>query len=160
MGPMDDAVPENRIKWHRGLPGLRHSTRSGTPHEGKVVEDILDQFPVLSHAGNKFHAMLAASSIPEADQLLPLVQAAVRRKMHVTALFDPNVDNTERRDTQRGRADRRSSPITTRLFGKEFVIPTWPAMKKDITARLSHKRPYLAVDQQRTAASGLICSLS
>ena len=36
-----------------------------TPHHEKVVEDILRRFPVLSH-GNKFHAILATSSIPEA----------------------------------------------------------------------------------------------
>lgn len=118
----------------------------GTPHEGKVVEDILDQFPLLSR-GNKFHAMLATSSIPEAISYYRLFKERAPQ-MHVTALFDPNVDNSNGA-ILKGDALQEIIGDYNELFGKDFIIPTWPKMKKDITARLSHKRPYLTVDQHR-----------
>lgn len=118
----------------------------GTPHEDKVVEDILDQFPLLSR-GNKFHAMLATSSIPEAISYYHLFKERAPQ-MHVTALFDPNVDNSDGAILKED-ALKEIIGDYNELFDKDFIIPTWPKMKKDITARLSHKRPYLTVDQHR-----------
>ena len=88
MGPMETQAGE-RIK---GIEDYLTSAQyaQGTPHEGKVVEDILDQFPLLSR-GNKFHAMLATSSIPEAISYYRLfkerapemhVQRTVRQGFH------------------------------------------------------------------------------
>ena len=57
------------------------------------MEDILDQFPLLSR-GNKFHAMLATSSIPEAISYYHLFKERAPQ-MHVTALLRPNVDNSD-----------------------------------------------------------------
>ena len=34
-------------------------------------------------------------------------------------------------------------------YGKEFTIPTWASMKKDISARLAHKKPYVNIDAKR-----------
>lgn len=110
------------------------------------MEDILDQFPLLSR-GNKFHAMLATSSIPEAINYYRLFKERAPQ-MHVTALFDPNVDNSNGA-ILKGDALQEIIGDYNELFGKDFIIPTWPKMKKDITARLSHKRPYLTVDQHR-----------
>ncbi|CUN76765.1 type I restriction endonuclease subunit R, EcoR124 family [Bifidobacterium adolescentis] len=144
MGPMETQAGE-RIK---GIEDYLTSAQyaQGTPHEGKVVEDILDQFPLLSR-GNKFHAMLATSSIPEAISYYRLFKERAPQ-MHVTALFDPNVDNSNGA-ILKGDALQEIIGDYNELFGKDFIIPTWPKMKKDITARLSHKRPYLTVDQHR-----------
>ena len=144
MGPMETQSGE-RIK---GIEDYLTSAQyaQGTPHEGKVVEDILDQFPLLSR-GNKFHAMLATSSIPEAISYYRLFKE-LAPQMHVTALFDPNVDNSNG-VILKGDALQEIIGDYNELFGKDFIIPTWPKMKKDITARLSHKRPYLTVDQHR-----------
>ena len=68
--------------------------------------------------------------------------------MHVTALFDPNVDNSDGAILKED-ALKEIIGDYNELFDKDFIIPTWPKMKKDITARLSHKRPYLTVDQHR-----------
>ena len=89
MGPMVDGAG-NHIK---GIEDFltRAQYWPDTPHHGKVVEDVLRRFPVLSH-GNKFHAILATSSIPEA---IDYYRAFKREapQMKVTALFDPSIDN-------------------------------------------------------------------
>lgn len=91
--------------------------------------------------------MLATSSIPEAISYYHLFKKRAPQ-MHVTALFDPNVDNSNGAILKED-ALKEIIGDYNELFGKDFIIPTWPKMKKDVTARLSHKRPYLTVDQHR-----------
>lgn len=151
MGPMEDAAGDR-------IPGIedfvpRSQYGSGTPHQGTVVADILEQFGVLSH-GNKFHAMLATSSIPEAIDYYRLFKERAPQ-MHVTALFDPNIENKP------GAAVKEDALVEiiedyNALFGKDFTIPTWPAMKKDISSRLSHKKPYGNVDANRAERLDLL----
>ena len=124
-----------------------------TPHHEKVVEDILRRFPVLSH-GNKFHAILATSSIPEAiDYYRSFKEYAPQMK--VTALFDPNVDNNAG-STVKEDALVELIEDYNKAYDQEFTIPTWPAMKKDISARLSHKKPYVNVDSNRDSRIDLL----
>ena len=124
-----------------------------TPHHEKVVEDILRRFPVLSH-GNKFHAILATSSIPEAiDYYRSFKERAPQMK--VTALFDPNVDNNAG-STVKEDALVELIEDYNKAYDQEFTIPTWPAMKKDISARLSHKKPYVNVDSNRDSRIDLL----
>lgn len=116
------------------------------PHLGLVVQDILEQFPTLSRGG-KFHAMLATSSIPEAiDYYRAFKERAPQMK--VTALFDLSIDNDA------GSVIKEDALVEiirdyNAAYGKEFTIPTWGSMKKDISARLSHKKPYANVDANR-----------
>lgn len=124
-----------------------------TPHHEKVVEDILRRFPVLSH-GNKFHAILATSSIPEAiDYYRSFKECAPQMK--VTALFDPNIDNNAG-STVKEDALVELIEDYNKAYDREFTIPTWPAMKKDISARLSHKKPYVNVDSNRDSRIDLL----
>ncbi len=151
MGPMVDGAG-NRIK---GIEDFltRAQYWPGTPHHGKVVEDILRRFPVLSH-GNKFHAILATSSIPEAiDYYRAFKERAPQMK--VTALFDPSVDNNAG-STVKEDALVELIEDYNKAYGQEFTIPTWPAMKKDISARLSHKKPYVNVDSNRESRIDLL----
>jgi type I site-specific deoxyribonuclease, hsdR family len=151
MGPMVDGAG-NRIK---GIEDFltRAQYWPDTPHHGKVVEDILRRFPVLSH-GNKFHAILATSSIPEAiDYYHAFKERAPQMK--VTALFDPSIDNNA------GSAVKEDALVEliedyNKAYGQEFTIPTWPAMKKDVSARLSHKKPYVNVDTNRESRIDLL----
>lgn len=151
MGPMVDGAG-NRIK---GIEDFltRAQYWPDTPHHGKVVEDILRRFPVLSH-GNKFHAILATSSIPEAiDYHHAFKERAPQMK--VTALFDPSIDNNA------GSAVKEDALVEliedyNKAYGQEFTIPTWPAMKKDVSARLSHKKPYVNVDTNRESRIDLL----
>lgn len=151
MGPMVDSAG-NRIK---GIEDFltRAQYWPGTPHHGKVVEDILRRFPVLSH-GNKFHAILATSSIPEAiDYYRAFKERAPQMK--VTALFDPSIDNNAG-STVKEDALVELIEDCNKVYGQEFTIPTWPAMKKDISARLSHKKPYVNVDSNRDSRIDLL----
>ncbi len=151
MGPMVDSAG-NRIK---GIEDFltRAQYWPDTPHHGKVVEDILRRFPVLSH-GSKFHAILATSSIPEAiDYYRAFKERAPQMK--VTALFDPSIDNNAG-STVKEDALVELIEDYNKAYGQEFTIPTWPAMKKDISARLSHKKPYVNVDSNRDSRIDLL----
>ena len=151
MGPMVDSAG-NRISGIEDFLG-RDQYGIDSPHPNMVVSDILEQFPVLSHAG-KFHAMLATSSIPEAVNYYHLFKQQAP-KLHVTALFDPNIDNNE---GATDKEDALTEIITdyNEAFGKEFIIPTWPAMKKDISSRLSHKSPYGSISTNRSQQLDLL----
>lgn len=151
MGPMVDGAG-NRIK---GIEDFLTPAQywPDTPHHGKVVEDILRRFPVLSH-GNKFHAILATSSIPEAiDYYRAFKERAPQMK--VTALFDPSIDNNAG-STVKEDALVELIEDYNKAYGQEFTIPTWPAMKKDVSARLSHKKPYVNVDTNRDSRIDLL----
>lgn len=151
MGPMVDSAG-NRIK---GIEDFltRAQYWPDTPHHEKVVEDILRRFPVLSH-GNKFHAILATSSIPEAiDYYRAFKERAPQMK--VTALFDPSIDNNAG-STVKEDALLELIEDYNKAYGQEFTIPTWPAMKKDISARLSHKKPYVNVNSNRDSRIDLL----
>lgn len=151
MGPMVDGAG-NRIK---GIEDFltRAQYWPGTPHHGKVIEDILRRFPVLSH-GNKFHAILATSSIPEAiDYYRAFKERAPQMK--VTALFDPSIDNNAG-STVKEDALVELIEDYNKTYGQEFTIPTWSAMKKDISARLSHKKPYVNVNSNRDSRIDLL----
>lgn len=144
MGPMETATGEHIKGIEDFLPRSQYAP--GSPHVDKVVEDILDQFPMLSH-GNKFHAMLATSSIPEAINYYRKFKEAAP-SLKIAALFDPNVDNSD------GATFKEDALVEiigdyNAEYGKEFTIPTWPAMKKDISARLAHKKPYVNIDVDR-----------
>ena len=151
MGPMVDGAG-NRIK---GIEDFltRAQYWPDTPHHGKVVEDVLRRFPVLSHGG-KFHAILATSSIPEA---IDYYRAFKREapQMKVTALFDPSIDN-DAGSTVKEDALVELIEDYNKAYDQEFTIPTWPAMKKDISARLSHKKPYGNVDANREGRIDLL----
>ena len=151
MGPMVDGAG-NRISGIEDFLG-RDQYGIDSPHPNMVVSDILEQFPVLSHAG-KFHAMLATSSIPEAVNYYHLFKQQAP-KLHVTALFDPSIDNNE---GATDKEDALTEIITdyNEAFGKEFIIPTWPAMKKDISSRLSHKSPYGGIAANRSQQLDLL----
>ena len=123
---------------------LPNSQYRGEEHQQMVVQDILDNWVMLSHNG-KFHAIFATSSIPEAiDYYRRLKKEAPQLK--ITALFDPNIDNNA---GWKNKEDGLLEIITdyNTQYEQEFTIPTFAKMKKDIAARLAHKRPYERVER-------------
>ena len=112
-------------------------------HHNMVVQDIRDNWVRLSHGG-KFHAIFATSSIPEAIQYYRLIKSAIPA-MKITALFDPNIDNS-------GNAPIKTDGLTEIItdynerYGQEFKIATFAKMKKDIQDRLAHKGAYQRVE--------------
>ncbi|MCC8061210.1 MAG: HsdR family type I site-specific deoxyribonuclease [Clostridiales bacterium] len=122
------------------LPNAQYETPQ---HRGLVIDDILENWDILSRTG-KFHAILATASIPEAVAYYrALKEKAPDRK--VTALFDPSIDNN---GGAKWKEDGLAEIITdyNARYGQDFTIPTFDRMKKDIAARLAHKKPYERIE--------------
>lgn len=118
------------------IPSVQYLTEEYTK---TVVNDILENWTTLSH-NSKFHAIFATSSIPEAIHYYRLFKQR-NPELKVTALFDPNIDNNgEVQFKENGLVEIISD--YNEKYGQDFTIPTFAKMKKDIAARLAHKRPY------------------
>lgn len=118
------------------IPNVQYLTEE---HTTTVVKDILENWVTLSH-NSKFHAIFATSSIPEAINYYRMIKE-MKPELKVTALFDPNIDNGG------GVAFKEAGLVEiiedyNERYGQDFTIPTFAKMKKDIAARLAHKKPY------------------
>ena len=132
----------------KGIEDYIPHTQYQTPeHQNKVVEDILENWSTLSH-GNKFHAIFATSSIPEAIEYYRLFKLA-NTKLKIAALFDPNIDNdnaVKALDKEAGLKEIIED--YNDRYGQNFSIPGFHAMKKDIASRLAHKTPYERIERE------------
>ena len=114
-----------------------------TEHRNKVVEDIKENWVQFSQ-NNKFHAMFATSSIPEAIEYYRLIKKAMP-ELKVTALFDPHIDNN-------GNAAFKQDGLVeiiqdyNALYGVDFSLANHAKMKRDIADRLSHKEAYKRIE--------------
>ena len=118
------------------IPNVQYQTEE---HTTTVVKDILENWVTLSH-NSKFHAIFATSSIPEAINYYRMIKE-MKPELKVSALFDPNIDNGG------GVAFKEAGLVEiiedyNERYGQDFTIPTFAKMKKDIAARLAHKKPY------------------
>lgn len=118
------------------IPNVQYQTEE---HTTTVVKDILENWVTLSH-NSKFHAIFATSSIPEAINYYRMIKE-MKPELKVAALFDPNIDNGG------GVAFKEAGLVEiiedyNERYGQDFAIPTFAKMKKDIAARLAHKKPY------------------
>ena len=118
------------------IPNVQYQTEE---HTTTVVKDILENWVTLSH-NSKFHAIFATSSIPEAINYYRMIKE-MKPELKVTALFDPNIDNGG------GVAFKEAGLVEiiedyNERYGQDFTIPTFAKMKKDIAARLAHKKTY------------------
>jgi len=91
-----------------------------------------------------FHAILATSSIKEAIDYYRLLKA--KSELNITALFDPNFDNNG------GAHDKEAGLLEiiedyNARYGQDFTFATHGKFKKDIAARLGHKKPYERIDK-------------
>lgn len=124
------------------LPNSQYNRKE---HHRAVVKDIKEGWTTLSQAG-KFHAILATESIVEAIAYYRLLKEELPN-INVTALFDPNIDNT-------GGEEFKSDGLVeiiddyNKKYGKTFSIPTHASFKKDIAARLAHKKPYVKISDK------------
>lgn len=127
-------------RYVKGIEDFLSNKQYQTPeHTRTVVQDIIDNWETLSK-NSKFHAIFATSSIPEAINYYRLFRE-MAPKLKVTALFDPNIDNN---GNGIYKEDGLVEIITDykEQYGKTFSIATFAKMKKDISARLAHKKPY------------------
>ena len=123
------------------LPLSQYRTKE---HQSMVVKDIVENWLILSQ-GNKFHAFFATSSIPEAIEYYHRFKE-VAPDLKVTALFDPSIDNN-------GGAKYKEDGLLELIddynhrYGQDFTAASFAKMKKDIAARLAHKKPYERIDK-------------
>ncbi|WP_026914612.1 type I restriction endonuclease subunit R [Christiangramia portivictoriae] len=114
-------------------------------HITKVVEDILENWQILSQNG-KFHAIFATSSIPMAVLYYQVIKRA-KPDLKITALFDPTIDNN-------GNSEYKEEALVEIIedynerYDQDFRMANHAKMKKDIAARLSHKEPYLRIETE------------
>lgn len=134
---------DNTGNYIKGIEDFVPNSQYNNSHRKVVVNDILDNWVTLSH-NSKFHAILATSSIPEAIQYYRLFKE-MDPSFKATALFDPNIDN---RDGVIFKEDGLKEIIYdyNHKYNQEFTIPTFSKMKKDMSARLAHKRPYTRIE--------------
>lgn len=124
------------------IPRVQYTTDE---HTTTVVRDITENWVTLSH-NSKFHAIFATSSIPEAINYYRLFKE-INPKLKVTALFDPSIDNN---GGVQFKEEGLVEIITdyNQKYGQDFTIPTFSKMKKDIAARLAHKKPYVRIENE------------
>lgn len=127
---------------------IPNSQYRSTEHKEKVIEDILENWITLSR-GRKFSAIFATSSIPEAIEYYKMLKEKKNAGIHnlnITALFDPSIDNDE------GFTIKEEGLVEliedyNNLYEQNYTIPTFSKMKKDISLRLAHKKPYNRIKQ-------------
>lgn len=118
-------------------------------YQDAVVEDIAENWLTMSR-GNRFHAVFATSSIPEAIQYYQKFRKRMP-DLRVTGLFDPTIDNQGGQKSLEKEDGLRDMLIEYNdRYDQHFDIGGYAKFKKDVAARLSHKKPYERIkpDQQ------------
>lgn len=122
------------------LPDSQYRTEE---HQNAVVKDIKDNWLVKSN-NKMFHAILATSSISEAIQYYRLIKKEIP-EMKITALFDPNIDNSGTPALDKEDGLKEILEDYDKMYRQPYDMTTHALFKKDVSARLSHKDPYLLI---------------
>lgn len=123
------------------LPATQYARHE---HRETVVQDICAKW-VRYSGGSRFHAIFATDSIAEAIAYFRLFKV-VRPELAVTALFDPSIDNNPTAISKEVGLIEILSDYNER-YGQDFTLVTHAGFKKDVAARLAHKRPYERVER-------------
>ena len=129
------------------LPNTQYSRDA---HRNAVVDDIADNWAVLSQGG-KFHAIFATSSIEEAIIYYRLMKAKCP-DLKNTALFDPHISDDKDSDGDGGDPAFKTAGLEEILqdyntaYGQKFDLGSHANFKKDLAARLAHKAPYIRIE--------------
>ncbi len=105
-----------------------------------VVNDIKSRWLLYSD-NNKFHAIFAASSIPEAVAYYRLMKNEMP-ELNITAMFDPNIDNDGKKSLDKEDGIVEMLEAYNTKYDMSFTIPTYDKFRKDVSRRLAHKEPY------------------
>ncbi|GAA5414388.1 type I restriction endonuclease subunit R [Ureaplasma ceti] len=128
------------LEVEKELPSVQYNIDE---HRIAVVDNINKNWQNISE-NSVFHAILATSSIPEAIKYYRLFKE--RTELKVTALFDKNIDN-KGNDGEQGAIFKEDGLVEiiedyNAQFQQQFTISTHDKFKKDVAARLAHKKPY------------------
>jgi len=108
-----------------------------------VMVDIQKHHTVLS-IGQKYHAILATSSIQEAFDYYTLFKTFAKY-LKVTCLVDPSIDNNGGGEIKEEYLLKILSDYNAQ-YGKEFDMPHYAYFKKDVSLRLAHKDIYKGIE--------------
>lgn len=113
-------------------------------HHQMVVQDIISNWITLSRNA-KFHSILATSSIKEAIQYYRLFKSQANN-LKVACLFDPSIDNND------GTAFKEDGVVElledyNARYGMNYALGNWDLYKKNVAARLAHKKPYIGIER-------------
>lgn len=112
-----------------------------------VVKDIMENWLTLSR-NNKFHAIFATSSIPEAIQYYKIFRENYP-DFKVTGLFDPTIDNGSGEKSLDKEDGLREMLIDyNRLYDQNFDLSRYALFKQDVSERLSHKKSYERIREE------------
>lgn len=116
--------------------------------QAAVVDDMIANWSMMSR-NRKFHAIFAASSIPEAIRYYRKFREKAP-KLKVTGLFDPTIDNKGgSRSLAKEDGLKEMLEDYNEMFGQNFDIGNYAGFKKDVSARLAHKRPYSMLKEEQ-----------
>lgn len=136
--------------YQRGIEDYLPNTQyERDEHRNAVVEDIADNWEVLSQDG-KFHAIFATSSITEAITYYRLMKVKCAT-LKITALFDPHISDDDTGGTDPAFKAAGLEEIIkdyNATYGQKFDLGTHANFKKDLAARLAHKAPYIRVEAE------------
>lgn len=123
------------------------SQYNSNKHREAVIKNIMDNWKRISR-NNKFSAILATSSIPEAIEYYRLLKEKEAYKMFkFSVLVDPNIDNEEGAIFKEDGLVEIINDYNT-MYGHNFSLSTSAAFKKDISNRLAHKKPYTNIQDK------------
>lgn len=136
---------------------LSNSQYARDEHQNAVVQDIAENWVTLSQNG-KFHAIFATASIPEAITYYRLMKARCPQ-LKTTALFDPHISDDD--DGGADSAFKTEGLIEILIdynatYGQAFDLGTHANFKKDLAARLAHKRPYQRISVEPSTQLDLL----
>jgi len=139
---------DNAGQYVKGIEDEVSKSQYGEQHQNAVVADVLDKWTMLSR-NSKFHALLATHSIADAISYYRLFKQA-GSNLKITALFDPNI--AEGDDYQTKSAFKQAGLVEiiddyNQRYGHDFSLANHAKFKKDVAARLAHKKPYLRINQ-------------
>jgi len=139
----DSGAYQTGIEDH--VPNIQYSRDE---HQSAVAQDMADNWITLSQGG-KFHAIFATSSIPEAITYYRLMKAQ-SPELRITALFDPHVSDEDGGCDPAFKTDGLVEIIKdyNDNYGQKFDLGSHANFKKDLAARLAHKRPYLRLESE------------
>lgn len=115
-------------------------------HQKEVVSHICRNWLRLSR-NNKFHAIFATSSIPEAIEYYHLFRE-MKPELKVTALYEPSEDNKNAEFAVFKEEETiKILDDYSKMFNKPVSLSEYGKFKKDLSHRLAHKEEYKYVDK-------------
>lgn len=143
-------------KYHHGIEDEFGAVNYDTDkHRRAVVSDIRRRW-MHNSLGNKYHAILATSSIAEAVDYYHLLKDEMPH-LKITCLFDPVTIDGEENEDGNGRkltaAEKELALVEIfkdykTNFGVEYKLSQHKQFKSDLALRLAHKESYLHVEAE------------